>query len=221
MSSFEYNSQRSTLIIPEYGRHIQKMIAYAKTIEDKEKLQLLANYIIELMYQMVPQGKHTEDYRDKLWKHFFKIADYDIDVTPPSNIKPTPTKVPSLADMPYSQSKIAFRHYGKNVGKLIAKAVEMEDGEAKNEFVVLIAAYMKLAYRNWNRDHFVNNENIRTDINVMSEGKLTLPENAKLDFLGSPSKPRRSSAGSGKKRKGGSQQSRSRSFKRRKSNNRY
>ena len=89
MAVFEYNSQRTKLQIPEYGRHIQNMIEYAKTIEDKEARQKAANAIVELMNQMVPQGRHVEDYKDKLWKHFFRIADYSIDVEPTSGIKPT------------------------------------------------------------------------------------------------------------------------------------
>lgn len=82
MAVFEYNSQRTKLNIPEYGRHIQNMIEYAKTIEDAGARQKAADAIIELMNQMVPQGRHVENYKDKLWKHFFRIADYDIDVKP-------------------------------------------------------------------------------------------------------------------------------------------
>ncbi len=215
MPDFEYNSQRSVLVIPEYGRHIQKMIEYAKTIEDKERRQAVADSIVELMNQMVPQGKHVEDYRDKLWKHFFRIADYDIDVATPSGEIPKPPTAPSLASLPYTQSKIEFRHYGKNVGKMLEKAIGMEDGPAKDEFVVMIAAYMKLAYRNWNKDHYVNDENIRTDIKMMSGGKLDLRPDVNLDFLGGTTKPRRASSGSGKKRRSsGGQQQRGRSKKR-------
>ncbi len=184
MSTFEYNSQRPVLVIPEYGRHIQKMIDYAKTIEDKETRQQTANAIVDLMGQMVPQAKHEEDHGDKLWKHFFRIADYNIDVVPPNGEMPAPSKPPSLESLPYSQSKIEFRHYGKYVMSLINKAMQMEDGEKKDGFVLIIAAYMKLAYRNWNRDHAINDENIRTDVKMMSGGKLDLPEKVNLDFLG-------------------------------------
>ncbi len=185
MSIFEYNSQRPLLVIPEYGRHVQKMIDFAKTIEDRERRQHTAEAIVELMSQMVPQGKHVEDHRDKLWKHFFRIADYEIDVMPENGQIPTPPVPPTLESLPYTQSRLEYRHYGKYVMQLIKEAVEMEDEEKKAGFVRIIAAYMKLAYRTWNRDHSISDENIQADIHMMSEGKLTLPEGTNLDFLGS------------------------------------
>ena len=185
MSVFEYNSQRSVLIIPEYGRHVQKMIDFAKTIEDKEKRQSTAEAIIHLMGQMVPQGKQVEDHKDKLWKHFFRIADYDIDVVPSNETMPTPPVQPSLESLPYSQSKLEYRHYGKYVMRMIEKASQMEDGEKKEGYILIIAGYMKMAYKNWNREHAISDENIRSDIKMMSGGKLILPEGAHLDFLGS------------------------------------
>ena len=36
LSYLEYNSQRSHLIIPEYGRHLQKLIDQATAIEDRD-----------------------------------------------------------------------------------------------------------------------------------------------------------------------------------------
>ena len=90
MPIFEYNSERPNLIIPEYGRHIQKMIDHAKTIEDPVKRQRTAETIVDLMNQMVPQGRQEEDYVDKLWKHFFRIAEYQINVLPPTGEKPEP-----------------------------------------------------------------------------------------------------------------------------------
>ncbi|HRQ52061.1 MAG TPA: DUF4290 domain-containing protein, partial [Agriterribacter sp.] len=45
----EYNTTRNHLIMREYGRHIQKMIDYVITIEDREKRQKNAQALIELM----------------------------------------------------------------------------------------------------------------------------------------------------------------------------
>jgi len=208
MAVFEYNSQREILIIPEYGRHIQKMIDYAKTIEDPIKRQQTANAIVSLMNQMVvPQGKQEEDYVDKLWKHFFRISEYGIDVLPPSGEKPEPHDLKrDLSTLPYSQTNLKYRHYGKNVNTMIAKAIEMEDGPIKDGFILTIASYMKLAYKNWNKDHYVSDENIVTDISIMSNNQLRIPDGSNLDLLGNSVRnaPNNGSS-STRRRKGGSQ----------------
>ncbi len=214
MSVFEYNSQRPNLTIPEYGRHVQKMIDYAKTIEDDKKRQEISEAIIDLMSQMVPQGKYVEDQRDKLWRHFFRIANYEINVKPENGEIPTPRDAPSLESLPYSQSKLDYRHYGKYVMRMIDKAMAMEDGDKKEGFVVIIAAYMKMAYRNWNREHAISDENIRSDIKMMSGGKLELPEGVNLDFLGGGKDHAQNHPRHDRKRRGGG--SKSRNYKRKK-----
>ena len=215
MPIFEYNSQRPNLIIPEYGRHIQKMIDHAKTIEDPVKRQRTAESIVDLMNQMVPQGRQEEDYVDKLWKHFFRIAEYQINVVPPTGEKPEPHVLKrDLSTLPYSQTDLKYRHYGKNVNTMIAKAMEMEDGPKKDGFIHTIASYMKLAYKNWNKDHYVSDDNIVTDISMMSGHKLTLPDGSNLDLLGNSVKNAPNNGSSTvRKRKGGPPK---RNFKKRK-----
>ncbi|MDH3651506.1 MAG: DUF4290 domain-containing protein [Saprospiraceae bacterium] len=201
MSEFEYNSSRETLIIPEYGRHIQKMIQFTKKIEDPKKRQVTAEAIINLMNQMVPQAKTVVDYEDKLWKHFFRIAEYEIDVVPTKGEVPAKAVTgPSLTHLPYPQSDLKYRHYGKYVMEMIAEASKLEDGPTKDGFIQIIAAYMKMAFKNWNRDHFVTDENIRTDLKHMSNGKLILGENVPLDFLGSTTPKRKKRPDRGSKR---------------------
>lgn len=214
MPIFEYNSQRDNLIIPEYGRHIQKMIEYAKTIEDPAKRQQTAEAIVDLMNQMVPQGKQEEDYTDKLWKHFFRIAQYEIDVVLPSGEKPEPHDLKrDLSTLPYTQADLKYRHYGKNVNTMIAKALEMEDGPIKDGFIHTIASYMKLAYKNWNKDHYVSDENIVTDISIMSKNELSIPDGSNLDLLGNSVRNAPNNGSSSRRRKGSQSK---RNYKRRK-----
>ena len=217
MAVFEYNSQREILIIPEYGRHIQKMIDYAKTIEDPVKRQKTADAIVDLMNQMVvPQGKQEDDYVDKLWKHFFRIADYSIDVLPASGEKPEPHDLKrDLSTLPYSQSDLKYRHYGKNVNTMIAKAMQMEDGPIKDGFILTIASYMKLAYKNWNKDHYVSDENIVTDIAIMSNHKLRIPDGSNLDLLGNSVRNAPNNGASSLRKRKGSPQKRT-NYKKRK-----
>lgn len=180
----EYNSNRELLIIPEYGRNVQNLINYCKTVEDPQLRQALAERIVVLMSQMNPQTRTMEDYQVRLWKHFFQIANYDIDVTPPFGEKPRPedrVKKPEMVNYPTKDAK--FRHYGSNVQKLIAKAVSMEDGPKKDAFVEVIASYMKLAYKTWNREHYVSDDMIIDDLENLSGGKLKVAHNADLDNL--------------------------------------
>lgn len=172
-----YNSQMDNLVISEYGRNIQNMIFAIKDMEDDKKRQDYAEAIVDLMHQMHPTDKNNPDSKIKLWHHLFKIAGYDIKVTPPDGEIPTPesTKIEKTT-VSYPETLRKYRHYGKNVQVLVEKAVEMEDDEKREEFVMIIAAYMKLAYRTWNREHFVSDEVIKQDLLAMSGGKIQISD---------------------------------------------
>lgn len=179
-----YNSQEKHLTIPEYGRHIQNLVNHAKTIEKDDERQRFAEQVVQLMYQMNPQSKNILEYKNKLWKHFFLIADYDINVSPPEGIdvsKETIESKPDTVDYPVKEKE--FRHYGHNVRLLMEKAIAMEEGPKKQEFVEVIASFMKLAYKNWNREHYVSDEIILEDLKSLSNGQLQVTENSSLDTL--------------------------------------
>lgn len=202
-----YNSQESILTIPEYGRHIQNLVAYAKTIEDDKERQTFAEQVVNLMYQMNPQSKNILEYKTKLWKHFFLIADFDINVVSPDGSQTTEAEIQEKPDsVPYPVKEREFRHYGHNVRLLMEKAIAMEDGDKKDGFVEVIASFMKLAYKNWNREHYVSDEIILEDLKSLSKGKLQVSENSSLDTLTSAvrySKPKRHSKNSNRGRRSG------------------
>ena len=192
-----YNSAKDTLIIPEYGRHVQLLVDHAKTIEDPVLRQRLAERIIRLMMQMVPQNRNIEDYRGKLWRHLFRIAKNELNVSPPDDIK-MPTEVsgkftPDHVGYPASEAR--YRHYGHNVQTMIKKAIAMEEGPKRDGFVAAIAAYMKLAYKTWNREHYVSDDVIKADLKTLSNGALVLPDEQSLENLVSNTAPRRSATG--------------------------
>lgn len=179
-----YNSQLERLTMPEYGRNVQQLVEYAKTIPDRNYRQAFCEEIINLIQQLYPQAKNVEDYRDKLWQHLFQIAKYEIDVLPPNGVinrEDTRRKHPET--MPYPSGASSLRHYGNNVRSLIRRAVEMEDSPIKEGFVNAIASYMKLAYRTWNREHFVSDEIIKTDLNTLSNGLLRLEDHETIENL--------------------------------------
>jgi len=181
----EYNTSRDELIMPEYGRHVQQMIQYAKTIEDPELRQAYVDKIVDLMYIMNPQGREIEDFRERLWKHAFRIGEYDLpDVLPPNGVIPTSEadiKKPEAIEYPESQAR--FRHYGHYVQDLIKKAKTTEEAYIKAGLIGSITAYMKLAYKTWNRDHYVSDEVIKADLLALSDGKLSLPDDVAIENL--------------------------------------
>jgi hypothetical protein len=197
----EYNSNRELLVIPEYGRNVQKLINHAKTIENKEERQLFVERIVRLMQQMHPQSGNIDDYRERLWKHVFYIADFELDVDPPMGKKPTREEIRKKPEaIPYPIKEAKFRHYGHNVQQLIKKALSMAEGAKREGFAAAIAAYMKLAYKTWNKEHYVSDDIIKSDIASLSNGGIKLDDDAGIDFLSSPNKRRSSSSSSSSRR---------------------
>ncbi len=167
----EYNTTRNHLIIPEYGRNVQKMVDHLLTIEDRDKRSKFAAGIVELMGTLNPSLKTIEDYKHKLWDHLHQIAGFKLDVDSPY---PAPSEEQMMRrpdPLPYPQTKIKVRHFGKNVNMLIEKAVEEKDDEKRQNLTQLIGYYMKLAYINWHREP-VHDDMIRNELSAMTEGKL-------------------------------------------------
>lgn len=192
--TMEYNSQREELIIPEYGRHIQKLIQHAKTIENDEERQAVAEQIVQLMLQMNPQSKTMEDYRDKLWRHLFRIADYEINVVPPNGEVPlAEERFKKPEQLRYPETEAQYRHYGHSVQQLIKKCLAMEPGPKREAFKNVIASYMKLAYKTWNKDYYVSDDVIKADLNTLSGGQLTMDEESIIDNLGGGAQPHQQS----------------------------
>ncbi len=176
--SLEYNSQRDHLMFYEYGRIIQKMVVHAKNIEDREKRQAAVETIVELIHFLNPQTRNVLEFKQKLWRHVFAMADNELDVKHPYEHLATETERRlKHVTVPYPQHEFPWRHYGYNIRVMIHKALNMEDGPIKKGFIETILSYMKLSYRNWNREHFVGDDLIISDLAVMSNGQLSVGEN--------------------------------------------
>jgi hypothetical protein len=218
-----YNTQRGKLELSEYGRNVQNMIEYTLTIEDDEKRNQLANSIIDLMGQMNPHLRNVEEFRAKLWDHLIIMSDFRLKVNSPYPYPEREALYERPKALPYPQTNIKEKHYGKNVNSLIAKARAMDDPEKKEAFAEVIGNYMKLVHNNWNQDS-VNNEVIYGDLERMSEGQLKLTEDANLDLLAKTTRtPQQQNTGGKKKfqnkggqnQGGGQNQNRNKNFKKR------
>ncbi len=209
MHNIPYNSEREPLVIPEYGRNIQNMVRYAQKIEDKELRQAFVEKIAHLIAIMFPQERNQANYQTKIWNNIFRIAHYDLDVVPPTGHPPTPEEDKRKPDpIHYPQSDYKLRHYGHNVQRLVEKAVAERDPEKQREFVLTIAAYMKLAYRTWNQESNVTDEVIKADLKKLSDGKLSLPKEVAVPDLLQGMPVKNNSTGKKKKNKGNNKQRR-------------
>ena len=175
----EYNSQREKMVIPEYGRNVQKMIEYTKTIEDKEKRSKSAEVIVRVMMGMNPQIKGEQDYMQTLWDHLFIISGFDLDVDSPFPMPEKEALQRKPEKVEYSDKKFRIKNYGKYIEKIIDKTIEMEDGEEKEALILTIANHLKKSYLNWNRDS-VNDETIFKHLEELSQGKLSLTDTQNL-----------------------------------------
>ncbi|MGL2963247.1 DUF4290 domain-containing protein [Flavobacterium sp. RSB2_4_14] len=169
----EYNAERPHLIIPEYGRHLQKLISQATEIEDRVERNKAAKYIIQVMGSLNPHLRDVLDFQHKLWDQLFIMSDFKLDVDSPY---PIPTKDVIFLKperLAYPQKNPKYRFYGNNIKYMINVANSWEDGEMKNALVKVIANHMKKSYLSWNKDT-VTDIVIFEHLYELSDGKLNL-----------------------------------------------
>ena len=176
----EYNTNRTKLLMPEYGRNIQMMVEYCKSLPSKEERNEVAKTIVEFMGQRNPHLRDEENYKHKLWDHLYILADYDLDVDAPY---PFPTKE-ELAQKPnrmdYPSFDNEYKFYGKSILQLIDRAIELEEGEEKEALIQVIANNMKKSYNVYNKEH-VQDEVIFRHLKELSQDKLDLTGIETLD----------------------------------------
>ncbi|MCX6301240.1 MAG: DUF4290 domain-containing protein [Bacteroidia bacterium] len=141
--TYDYNTQRKRMALPEYGRNVQKMVDHIKTIEDRAERNRAARTIIQVMGNLNPHLRDEGDFRHKLWDHLALIADFSLDIDSPYTL-PEPTKfVEKPNQIPYKQGDIRFLHYGRIVELMIDAACEMKEGEEREYLTTLIVNQMK------------------------------------------------------------------------------
>ena len=169
----EYNSERPKLIIPEYGRHIQKMVDQAIAKETKEERNKVASSIIAVMGNLNPHLRDVTDFQHKLWDQLFIISDFKLDVDSPYPIPKREELQEYPQSLEYPQNFPRYRFYGNNIKRMIDVAIGWEDGEKKDALVITIANHMKKCFLNWNKDT-VENDVIFNHLFELSDGKLNL-----------------------------------------------
>jgi len=155
--------------LKEYGKNIQRLVDHITGIEDRDKRTQSAYTVIEIIKQLNPTWKQEND--QKLWDDLYIMSDFKLDVDAPY---PMPEKE-LLGKKPqpigYPKGEVKFKHYGRNIEKLIEKAVEIEDDEEQETAIIYIGQLMRSFHSTWNRDNF-DDGIILDDIKTLSKGKL-------------------------------------------------
>ncbi|HYF67926.1 MAG TPA: DUF4290 domain-containing protein [Ohtaekwangia sp.] len=171
--TLEYNSQRPGIILKEYGRNVQKLIEYIRNVPDKEKRTDLAYTLIELIKQLTPSIKEQGDDPQRLWDDLYIIADFDLDVNNPFPVPEREILFKKPMRMDYPQSDVRFKHYGKNIEKLVKEALKKEDPQERQDAIIYLGKLMKTFYGNWNKET-LDDSVILKDIQAMSGGALNM-----------------------------------------------
>ena len=177
IEDIEYNTERTKLIIPEYGRHMQKMVDQAVATEDPVERNKIAKSIIAVMGNLNPHLRDVPDFQPMLWDQLFIISDFKLDVDSPF---PIPTRE-ELAERPepleYPQNFPRYRFYGNNIKKMIDVAVTWEEGDKRDGLVITIANHMKKCFLNWNKDT-VDDSVIFNHLYELSDGKINYKDSS-------------------------------------------
>jgi hypothetical protein len=170
----EYNTQRPHIILKEYGRNVQKLVEYIRSVPDKEKRTELAFTLIELMKQLTPSVKEaTPENPQRMWDDLYIIADFNLDLNNPFPVPQRDILFKKPKRMAYPQSNIRFKHYGKNIERLITEAVKLENQQEKDDAIIYLGKLMKTFYGNWNKET-LDDSVIVNDIRNLSKGALSV-----------------------------------------------
>lgn len=173
VSSLEYNAARSKMFIPEYGRHLQKLIDLAVAVEDKTERNKMANYIIKIMGTLNPHLRDVTDFQHKLWDQLFIMSNFKLDVDSPYPI-PTEDVVHLKPEkLNYPQKFPKYRYYGNHIKSMIDIAMNWKDENTKDSLIVVVANHMKKCYLSWNKDT-VEDSVIYDHLLELSNGTINL-----------------------------------------------
>jgi len=169
----EYNTLQKKMILPEYGRHVHLMVQHAIQIREREQRNSAAQTIIGVMGNLMPHLREVPDFKHKLWDHLFIISDFKLDIDAPYPPPSRSEMVEKPNTVPYPQSHIRQKHYGKILVDMIRETAKLQDCHQRDQLIQLLATQMRKSYVAWNRSE-INNEQIVQDIWDISDGKIVL-----------------------------------------------
>lgn len=173
IEGLDYNTQREKLVLPEYGRDIQKMVDHAMTLPTKEERQQCAESIVAIMGRMYPQNGDRKMREQKLWDHLALMSNFQLDIDYPYDVSEAKNITTKPAPMGYPMRDIPVRHYGSMVFELFQKLKTMEPGEERDALVCLTANQMKRSLLQWSRGS-ADDAKVAADLAHYTDGVILL-----------------------------------------------
>ncbi len=171
----EYNGERPHLIIPEYGRHIQKLVDNCVALENVDERNKMAKAIVDVMGNLQPHLRDVPDFKHKLWDQLFIMSDFKLEVDSPYD-KPLKEELQAKPEpLAYPKAASKYRFYGNNIQIMIDVALTWEEDEVREALYFAIANHMKKCYLNWNKDT-VEDKVIFKHLKELSHDKIDLTE---------------------------------------------
>ena len=175
IKGLDYNTQREKLIMPEYGREIQKMVDYAISLPTKEERMKCAQAIIHQMENKTPQLRDSSDYQQTLWDHLYLMSHKQLDIDWPfdvSNAEKILSK-PQPLEHPKADAQSRQRHYGRLMMEVFEKLKAMPEGEERDELVRITANQMKRDLATWGHGS-MDDEKVADDLARFTDGKIQI-----------------------------------------------
>jgi hypothetical protein len=173
IEGLDYNTQREHLVLPEYGREIQRMVDHCLTLPTKSERQRCAETIVSIMDRMFPQNRQNADYKHKLWDHLALMSDFKLDIDWPYDIQQAHTITTKPEPLAYPMKDIAVRHYGYMIFELFEKLKQMEPGKERDELARVTANQMKRNLVQWSHGSS-DDEKVVSDLARFTDGKIQL-----------------------------------------------
>ena len=176
IEGLDYNTQREKLLMPEYGREIQKMVDYAVSLPDKAERLKCAKSIIRLMESKNPQLHDSEDYEQALWDHLYLMSHRQLDIDWPYDVSEAEKILSKSEPMAHPTEGTHMRHYGRLIEELFEKLKTMPEGEERDELVRLTANQMKRNLATWGHGS-MDDEKVADDLARFTDGKIQIDLN--------------------------------------------
>jgi hypothetical protein len=173
IKGLDYNTQREKLLMPEYGREIQKMVDHAVSLPTKEERQLCAETIVRLMENKNPQVQESANAEQALWDHLYLMSQKQLDIDWPFDVSEAEKILSKPQPMAHPTGGARMRHYGRLIEELFEKLKTMPEGDERDELVRLTANQMKRNLAAWGHGS-MDDEKVADDLARFTDGKIQL-----------------------------------------------
>lgn len=159
------------ILLPEYGRNVQKMVRFLSTIDDRAVRNRQAEVVVGIMGNLYPYKRDTDEFRHMLWDHLFMIAGFDLDVDSPY---PQPTReqfspMPERIDYPHGGIlQKQYGHYAPTILKTLA-----DDAQVSTDDPTIVVSNLTKFMRQKSYDYsgdYPDNQTVIEDVSRYTDG---------------------------------------------------